>query len=487
VAAIVKNPLDLAIGSLFIKHTPFLDMIYRKYTSQLAHWLKKSRRKPLVLRGARQVGKSTLVREFAKSAGLEIVEVNLERHPVLDPVFRGLDVGRICREIEGLTGRRIDSAKTILFLDEIQAAPHALAALRYFHEEMPELPVVAAGSLLEFTLADREFSMPVGRVEYLHIGPLAFSEFLGAADAGLVPYWEAAGRFEEIPDTAHARLVERLREFLFVGGMPEAVREFLESGSLTGVREVQRSIVETYQDDFAKYARRVELVRLHGVFQRIPGNIGRKIKYVNLSREDLSRDTKACVDLLVRAQVCHRVEASHCSGLPLAAGENAKAFKLVSMDVGIVNFLCGGRWESLSQATAQSLVNEGALAEQFAGQHLAYLDPGKPALHYWLREGKAENAEVDYVVAADGKILPIEVKAGSAGSLKSLHQFCHEKKSPVALRLDLNKPSRFPVIFKAREGADRAEVRFQLWSLPLYAVEAVGGEVFHGAISRAGN
>lgn len=453
-------------------------MIYRKQMDQLARWLKKSRRKPLVLRGARQVGKSTLVREFAKSAGLELLEVNLERHSVLEPVFRTLDLVRIRREIEGLLERRVDAENGLLFLDEIQATPHALAALRYFHEEMPELPVVAAGSLLEFTLADHKFSMPVGRVEYLHVGPLRFSEFLCAVEPGLVSYLESAGRFEEIPDTAHQRLLEHLREYLFVGGMPEAVQEFLESGSLSGVREVQRSIVETYQDDFAKYARREELVRLHGVFQRIPGNVGRKIKYVNLSREDLSRETKACVDLLVRAQICHRVLASHCSGLPLAAGENTKAFKLISMDVGIVNFQSGGRWESLSQATAHALVNEGSLAEQFAGQHLAFLDPGKPTLHYWLREGKVENAEVDYVVSAKGQILPVEVKAGAAGSLKSLHQFCLEKRCSTALRFDLNKPNRFSVIFKARRGDQSPEIRFELLSLPLYAVEAVGGDDF---------
>ena len=459
-------------------------MINRNAALYLNDWLKKSRRKPLILRGARQVGKSTLVREFAKSAGLELLEINLERHPVLDTVFRSLDVVRICREIEGLLGRRIEAANSLLFLDEIQATPHALAALRYFYEEMPELPVVAAGSLLEFTLADHEFSMPVGRVEYLHLGPLGFSEFLAAVDTGLVSYLEAAGRFEEIPDTAHARLVERLREFLFVGGMPEAVCEFLENGSLTGVREVQRSIVETYQDDFAKYARREDLARLHGVFQRIPVNIGRKIKYVNLSREDLARDTKGCVDLLIRAQVCHRVSASHCSGLPLAAGENQRAFKLISMDVGIMNFLCGGRWESLSQATSQTLVNEGALAEQFIGQHLAFLDPGKPSLHYWLREGKSENAEVDYVVAEDGKILPIEVKAGAAGSLKSIHQFCHEKKCMMALRFDLNKPSRFQVAFKTREASTTAAVHFELLSLPLYAVEAVGRHSLFSSITK---
>ena len=447
-------------------------MIKRKSASILESWLRKNHRKPLLLRGARQVGKSTLVREFAKAVGLELLEVNLERHAILDSVFRSLDVVRIVREIEGLLGRRVTTGNALLFLDEIQATPHALAALRYFYEEMPELPVVAAGSLLEFTLAEHEFSMPVGRVEYLHLGPVAFSEFLAAADSGLVPYLEAAGRFEEIPDTAHARLVERLREFLFVGGMPAAVQEFLDAGSLVAAREVQRSIVETYQDDFAKYARRETLARLQGVFQRIPANIGRKIKYVNLSNNDLARDTKACVDLLARAQVCQRVVASHCSGLPLAAGENPKAFKLLSMDVGIANFQCGGRWETLSQATSQTLVNEGALAEQFVGQHLSFLDPGKPSLHYWLREGKKENAEVDYVIAAGEKVLPVEVKAGAAGSLKSLHQFCLEKKSASALRLDLNKPSRFPVTFKAREGADSTDVHFELLSLPLYAVEA---------------
>ncbi|MFM8765325.1 MAG: ATP-binding protein, partial [Spartobacteria bacterium] len=258
-------------------------MIKRKVASVLENWLRKSHRKPLVLRGARQVGKSTLVREFAKAAGLELLEVNLERHAALDSVFRSLDVVRLVREIEGLLGRRVVTENALLFLDEIQATPHALAALRYFYEEMPGLPVVAAGSLLEFTLADHEFSMPVGRVEYLHLGPVAFSEFLAAADSGLVSYLEAAGRFEEIPETAHARLVERLREFLFIGGMPAAVREFLEGGSLVAVREVQRSIVETYQDDFAKYARREMLARLQSVFQRIPANIGRKIKYVNLS------------------------------------------------------------------------------------------------------------------------------------------------------------------------------------------------------------
>ena len=410
-------------------------MITRSSECVLKHWLGKRRRKPLVLRGARQVGKSTLVRQFAEHHGLILNEINLEKHLLLDTIFKSLDIKKIVLELEGLLGRNILESGNLLFLDEVQATPHALAALRYFYEELPELPVIAAGSLLEFALAKHSFSMPVGRVEYHYIGPLGFSEFIGCLEPDLNPWLESAVRFEAIPETAHQRLLSRLREYLFVGGMPEAVLEFRESGSLSEVQEVQRSIVETYQDDFAKYASHAELVRLQRVFGQIPRNIGRKIKYVNLSREERSREIKVCVELLVRAQVCQKVSASHCSGLPLSAEAAGDVYKLIFMDVGIVNYMCGGRWNDLSEATGQALVNEGPLAEQFVGQHLAYLDRGRPQLHYWLREGRSNNAEVDYVVSRGMRILPVEVKAGASGSLKSLQQFVLEKKKnrPFAL------------------------------------------------------
>ena len=447
-------------------------MITRHSELYLKHWMEKKRRKPLVLRGARQVGKSTLVRQFAAHQGLVLNEINLEKHLRLDEVFKSLDIKKIVLELEGLLGRNILGGG-LLFLDEVQATPHALAALRYFYEELPDLPVIAAGSLLEFTLAKHSFSMPVGRVEYHHIGPVSFSEFIACKDPDLNPWREAAGRFEEIPDTAHQRLLARLREYLFVGGMPEAVLEFHESGSLSQVQEVHRSITETYQDDFAKYAQHAELVRLQRVFGQIPRNIGRKIKYSNLSRDERSREIKACVELLSRAQVCQKVMASLCSGLPLAAEMEEDTYKLIFMDVGIVNYLCGGRWPDISAATAQVLVNEGPLAEQFVGQHLAYLDRAKPELHYWLREGRTNNAEVDYVIAQGSQILPVEVKAGASGALKSLQQFVLEKKSTQTIRFDLNRPSRMMVDAKARSGDTVKDVRFELLSLPLYAVECV--------------
>ena len=439
-------------------------------------WMQKKRRKPLILRGARQVGKSTLVRHFAENSGLNISEVNLEKHFVLDEVFSSLDVKRIIREIEGLTGRGSINANSLLFLDEIQAAPHTLAALRYFYEEMPELPVIAAGSLLEFTLARHAFPMPVGRVEYHYMGPVSFREFTSALEPELIPWIDAAGRFEPVPDTAHRRLLGLVREFLFVGGMPEAVQTYAESRSLSEVQDVQRSIIDTYRDDFAKYASPGELIRLQRVFDTIPRSIGQKVKYANYSRDERSREIKNCIDLLSRARVCSKVTACSASGPPLGAGADDKVYKLIFMDVGIVNLICGGRWNEISQVSERILVNEGPLAEQFIGQHLACLEHRKPELYYWLREGRSSNAEVDYLFTRGSEILPVEVKAGVSGSLKSLHQFVLEKGCPRALRFDLNKPSAAAVRAKARSGKSVKDVEFELLSLPLYAVESLSSE-----------
>ena len=439
----------------------------------LRDWLRKKRRKPLILRGARQVGKSTLVRHFAAHSGLILNEINLEQHASLDQTFQSLDMRGIIREIEGLLGRNIQKANSLLFLDEIQAAPHALAALRYFYEELPALPVIAAGSLLEFALARHAFPMPVGRVEYCYMGPVGLREFVAILAPGLLPWIDAAGRFEPVPDTAHRRLLGLLREFLFVGGMPEAVQIYAESRSLPEVQEAQRSIIDTYRDDFAKYARPGEWPRLQRLFDRIPRGIGQKVKYSNFSETERSREIKHGIDLLSQALVCRKVIASHASGPPLGAGANDKLYKLIFMDVGIVNLICGGRWNAISDVPERALVNEGPLAEQFIGQHLAGLEQQKPELFYWLREGRANNAEVDYLIARGTEILPVEVKAGASGSLKSLQQFVLEKGCPCALRFDLNKPSATLVRARARSGAAVKDVAFELLSLPLYAVQGL--------------
>lgn len=452
-------------------------MIRRNAEVFLKAWLGRSRRKPLVLRGARQVGKSTLVREFVRNNGLALCEVNLERHLHLDPVFQSTDIQTIRAELEAISGQNIQAEGSLLFLDEIQATPHALMALRYLHEELPNLPIIAAGSLLEFTLAEHSFSMPVGRIVYHHLHPLSFTEFVRALAPNLLPCLSELSPKKPPPASAHQKLSQLQRLYFLVGGMPEAVAEYLENASLITVAEIHRSIIDTYQDDFAKYAKRNDLLLLQKVFNFIPGALGRKIKYSAIDREQRSARVKEAIEMLSKARVCHHVCHSHCNGIPLAAEADASVYKLLFLDIGLAGHLMGLNWSHLSEMDEQRLVNEGGLAEQFIGQHLINHSQGQesPRLHYWLREGKDANAEVDYVISQGPLIVPVEVKAGKSGALKSLHQFVHRKHLQLAIRFDLNPPTEQTVAHKINLANGSTEVRFRLLSLPLYAVEQLAG------------
>jgi predicted AAA+ superfamily ATPase len=438
----------------------------------LLRWFQSRRRKPLILRGARQVGKSTLVRLFADQQKQVLNEINLERHLELESVFATLDIAVIRGELEALLGRSITEPGSILFLDEIQATPYALPALRYLYEDLPDIPVIAAGSLLEFALADHNFSMPVGRIEYHHLGPMTFREFIQAVEPALCPYLDRLDFNTVLPEAAHRKLLKRQRQYFFLGGMPEAVLTFQESASLQEASSVHRRIVSTYEDDFAKYARRHELVRLQRTFRMIPRLVGQKVKYVHFSREDRSRDIKAAIELLEKARVCIRVFASRCSGVPLNADINEFVYKLLFLDVGLMNHMCGLNWLDLSRMDDVQLVNEGAVAEQFIGQHLAYSNQGinSPQLVYWLREGRKANAEVDYVVSSGPEIFPVEVKAGRSGTLRSLQQFAASRKSLTAVRFDTNPPSRQQITHQVPVKGKNQPVTFVMLSLPLYAV-----------------
>ena len=445
-------------------------MLKRTAEEYINNWHRKKRRKPMVLRGARQVGKSTLVRRFAEKNSLVLNEINLEQHLYLDDIFKTLDMGSIIRELDALVGRNIQSPDSVLFLDEIQATPHAIQTLRYFYEEKPELPVISAGSLLEFALAGHYFSMPVGRIEYYHLGPMTFREFLTAVEPGLNRYLGEFTINQSIPRTAHQKLITRQREYLFVGGMPEAVHTFAEGNSLMEVTAVHRSIAETYQDDFSKYAKQKDLALMQKVFRQIPRIIGQKVKYSNISKEDRSRDVKGIIDLLVKARVCHQVFHSHCSGVPLLADINENVYKMLFMDVGMAAYLTGLDWIALQALDKNALVNEGKLAEQFVGQHLlSSFEP--PRLTYWLREAKSANAEVDFVTASGNQVTPIEVKAGKSGSLKSLQQFALAKHAALCVRFDLNPPDIGRISHATRMARGSVPVTYTLLSLPLYLVE----------------
>lgn len=443
----------------------------------LSEWLLRPNRKPLVIRGARQVGKSTLVRLFATSCKKRLIEINLERHRKLGSAFSTMDVPAILKEIEIITGHTsIDPQECILFLDEIQAIPAALSSLRYFYEELPDLPVIAAGSLLEFTLQKETFSMPVGRVEYFYLGPMTFEEFLDAqGETRLLQ--ELAGYSIDtrapFPSAAHEKLCAHLRTYYFVGGMPEAVAEFLHTKNFGNAGRIHTSIIETYRDDFGKYASARELERLQRLFDALPGLCGGKFKWVKALADEQPREVRAVLGLLVKAGLVTQIFHSSCTGLPLASGINEKIFKIMMVDIGLLN--AGTGTQSLPQnlLLETALATEGTIAEQFVCQHLLQQeDPARrPAAYFWTRDGKTSNAEVDFVVVRGGKIIPVEVKSGKSGSLRSLHQFIAAHNTPVALRFDLNPPSAHLIEHKVPTPSGQRSIRFKLISLPLYMVE----------------
>ena len=266
---------------------------------------------------------------------------------------------------------------------------------------------------------------------------------------------------------------ELLRLYYFVGGMPEAVKAYAESRNLRSVSTVHASIIDTWRDDFPKYASRRDLTRMLRVFNFAARHTGRKVKYSNVSRDDQSATIRRDIDLLATARVIARVTHSRCSGLPLQADLKEKVFKLIFLDVGLMNAVCGLGWQTLAGQTATQLVNAGPGAEQFIGQHLQFLLADRPnrELTYWLREGRSNNAEVDYVAEFGGRIIPIEVKAGRTGTLKSLHQFVAEKRVPFAVRFDADLPALHMVEADVRRGHGSQRIRYPLLSLPLYLVE----------------
>ncbi len=446
----------------------------RQQLQFLQKWIKKKNKKPLVIRGARQVGKSTLVELFAKQQQKTLLNINLERYPELSSVFTSKDPEQIIQQIEFLPEISRVNNNSLLFFDEIQSIPEAIPVLRYFYEDKPNLPVISAGSLLEFVLTDHSFSMPVGRIQYLHMGPMTFSEFLGALGENKLQ--QTIKRYhlgQEIGSVAHQRLLQLLRSYYFVGGMPEAVAVFADTQSYRDVSDVHQSIIETYREDFPKYSGSRNLNRIVNVFNFVARNIGVKVKYSNISSHDQSTSIKKDLELLCMARVISKVIHSHSSGLPLQADIEEKVYKLLFLDIGLMNAICGLNWRTLSQLDDRKLINEGAIAEQFVGQHLQALlnDSANRELNYWLREGRSSNAELDFVIALSGQIIPVEVKSGATGSLKSLHQFMGEKQVPVAVRFDTSLPSESKITATIQRKKQREKITYPLLSLPLYLVE----------------
>ncbi|GAB4393692.1 MAG: ATP-binding protein [Gammaproteobacteria bacterium] len=409
----------------------------RNLLEALIAWKHDAEHPPIILRGARQVGKTSLVREFAQQAFEQLVEVNFEQQPQTARCFTSLEPQQILNNLYLQTGQHVEIGKTLLFLDEIQECPNALKALRYFREQMPLLHVISAGSLLEFALNDSNLSMPVGRVQYFYLKPLSFREFLQATNhTHLLEYLTNATLKEQVSSIVHQQLLIKLREYFVIGGMPGIVYEYLRTGSLAKTQIAQINLLNLYRDDFGKYAPQVKHQYMRRILEQTPGLIGEHIKYSKIDPDVGSREIKIALDFLVRAGLLYRVYYSNASGLPLNAFINEKKFKLLFLDMGLCQAPSLLSPEILLQDDVM-LMNKGSLAEQFVGQELLAYQPHyiEGQLMYWERHKPSSSAEVDYIINVDQEIIPVEVKAGKTGRLRSLQLFMQEHSTKVGIRI----------------------------------------------------
>ena len=417
----------------------------RDLEKDLFSWKERKDRLPLLLRGARQIGKSYIVEEFGKRAFKNIVIVNFEFRPELKQCFTTLDPVEIINKLQLLMGEAIEAEKTLLFLDEIQECPNAIMALRYFKEKHDRLAVIGAGSLMEFALSSSDFRMPVGRVQFIYLEPLSFGEFLTASGNEQLRHYLGEIRLNGVIDgVVHQKLMGLLRVYLIVGGMPAVVNEYFESRDLLNCQRIQNSLLQTYRSDFGKYAKSSAYKYLQKVLYEAPRLVGSRLKYSNIDSDSKSRDIKQALNLLELAGIIYPVYATAASGLPLGAQINEKKFKLNFLDVGLMQNACGLQAE-LTLINDFVQINSGAVAEQFIGQELraysdSYLERG---LFFWARDKKNSSAEVDFVTAVDFRVFPLEVKAGKTGTLKSLKLFIKEKKSLFGVRFSQEKLSLY--------------------------------------------
>lgn len=419
---------------------------YRRHIDEkLLEWKDSPRRKPLLIRGARQVGKSTAVRELGKQFRY-FVEINLEKQPDLRQLFpENIDVKKTCEKLSGTLAIPIVPGETLVFIDEIQACREAIMSLRYFKEDYPELHVIAAGSLLEFTLGELS-SFAVGRIRSLYMYPFSFDEFLMAQGLDLmVKYKNNASSEEPLTDKAHKDLIDQLRTFYLVGGMPAAVTEWIETHSYIEVSHVHNDIMDTYQDDFSKYKKRVTPVLLRQVLRSVALQAGTKFVYSTAANDIRSSIIKDALRLLTLAGLITPVKHTDGTGVPLGAEENDKYVKYLFFDLGVMQTMLNIPSERILLASEVEFVNKGPASEMFAGLEMQkYHDCfSKTEMHYWQNTTKNSSAEVDYLTVRNGIVLPIEVKASTQGSMQSLWIFMRKRKLYQGIRTSLENFGQF--------------------------------------------
>src|SRR3990167_3643556 len=344
--------------------------MFRSVENDLVVWKDHPNRKPLLIRGARQVGKSFIVEKIGADHFEKQVTINFEFSPHFSSCFATLDPVNIIRALEAILGEAITPGSTLLFLDEIQDCPNAILYLSYFKEKMPELHVIAAGSLLEFALNSSEFRKPVGRVQSLYMKPCSLKEFLiYSGDHRLLEYLSDVKVSTGVEQPFHDLLLEKCREYFVLGGMPEVLNYYINQKKYLGCEVIQSTILEYYEKDFPKYDRKINIRILQKIFTKIPFLVGKRLKFSEIDPDIQARDQKPSLMALSNAGLIYPVYHTSASSLPLNATLNEKGFKMLFLDIGLLEH--ASRIDMYTLLTKDLiLINQGALAEQFVGQEL---------------------------------------------------------------------------------------------------------------------
>lgn len=427
----------------------------RSAFDELLQWKNRPNRKPLVIQGARQVGKTWLMREFGRREYSRTAYLSFSENPHAAAIFEGAyHAETLIQGIALMTGTAIIPGDTLVVLDEIQECERALNALKYLRENAPQFHIMAAGSLLGVAVRQRRMSFPVGQVDFLNLRPLSFKEFLAALGEDMLLRTLNGGN-SALLAVAHEQLIARLKEYLYVGGMPEVVACYANTRDYAEARRLQQQIIQGYENDFAKYTTARDVPRIHAVWNSVPQQLAkdnRKFVYKYLGEGARAREYENAVEWLIICGLLHRVRRISKPGVPLSSYENLSAFKLYALDCGLLGALARLDVRSLLQGNAVFEEFKGALTEQYVLQELLCAIDTSPA--YWEPDGGS--AEVDFVVQLGGSIIPFEVKAGVNLRARSLASYRARFEPPYAVRTSL-------AAYEFNEG---------LYNIPLYAISS---------------
>ena len=431
----------------------------RRIDAELLAWSKENGRKPLLIRGARQVGKSSAVKCLGKNFKY-FIEINFEEQKQAHIMFeKDLSSRGLCENISAMYNTPVIPGETLLFFDEIQACLPAISSLRFFYEQYPELHVIAAGSLLEFALSELP-SFGVGRVRSMFMYPFSFDEFLSACGQHqLLTAKHIASIDNPLIEPLHDKLMDFIKRFLILGGMPEVVSCYVHNNDLLACGRVLDDLIISLKADFTKYKKRIPSTRILEVFESVARQSGSRFVYTKAAIDTTVYHVKQALDLLIMAGLVVPVTHSSANGIPLGADKNDKKRKMLLFDTGILQRIMGLNISEILFSDRFEMINKGAIAEIFVGLELQKYDScyRNDELYFWQREALNSNAEVDYLIQRGDDILPIEVKSGKSGSMQSLHLFLREKKPKFGIRCSSENFTTYESI-KA---------------IPLYAVESI--------------